>query len=199
MEQNKRNKLIIITITLAFLSPLIISWWVLNYTDYIQEGSKSNYGDLILPPVEIGDLDLIVPEEPDSYLKLKGKWNIVYVSESCDQQCVDNLYRMRQIHIAMDKNSLRIQRVLFLTSNQDQELKNLIKDYPRQRLVVNTNILSAELLNKFRLNDGLDPLRANKIYIIDPMGNLMMHYPPDINPRSIMKDLKKLLKASRIG
>lgn len=199
MEQNKKNKLIIIIVTLAFFSPLIVSWWVLNYTSYVDEGDKSNYGDLILPPVEIGDLDLVIISDPNTEHKLKGKWNLVYVSETCDQQCIESLYRMRQIHIAMDKYSLRIQRVLFITSGKEQEFNVLLKDFPRQRVIVNNNIVSAELLDKFRLDNSVDPSSANKIYIIDPMGNLMMHYPPDINPRSIMKDLKKLLKASRIG
>ena len=42
-------------------------------------------------------------------------------------------------------------------------------------------------------------LKPNIFYISDPLGNLMMSYPADINPKGILKDLKKLLRASRIG
>ena len=56
-----------------------------------------------------------------------------------------------------------------------------------------------KLLLKFRLNDADDPLKAERIYIIDPLGNLMMSYSPGVNPRDIHNDLKKLLRGSRIG
>ena len=49
------------------------------------------------------------------------------------------------------------------------------------------------------LNDSDNPLNAHRLYIIDPLGNLMMSYEPDVNPRDIYKDLKKLLRGSRIG
>ena len=55
------------------------------------------------------------------------------------------------------------------------------------------------LLNKFRLKDADDPENAGRIYIIDPQGNLMMSYAPNVNPGDIYKDLKKLLRSSRIG
>jgi hypothetical protein len=37
------------------------------------------------------------------------------------------------------------------------------------------------------------------IYIVDPLGNLMMRYPRDADPSKIKKDVVKLLKVSRIG
>ena len=40
---------------------------------------------------------------------------------------------------------------------------------------------------------------TDHIYMIDPMGNLMMRFPKDADPNKIKKDLVKLLKASSIG
>ena len=37
------------------------------------------------------------------------------------------------------------------------------------------------------------------IYLIDPLGNLMMRFPKDADPARMVKDLKRLLKISRIG
>ena len=198
MEQNKRNKLTIIIITVAFLSPVILSWWYLNYTNVVTEGKKSNHGDLILPPHPIENLQLHDPVADKDY-ELYGKWNLVYVASSCDEKCVDNLYRMRQLHISMDKHSLRVQRVLLLTDPYKQNLKELFTEYAGQRIIEINKIDIRKLLGQFRLNEADDPLNANRLYIIDPLGNLMMSYQPDINPRGIMQDLKKLLKASRIG
>jgi hypothetical protein len=41
------------------------------------------------------------------------------------------------------------------------------------------------------------PLRH--IYVVDPLGNLMMRYPEDPDPGRVIKDLERLLKLSRIG
>ncbi|MCG8378826.1 MAG: hypothetical protein MI865_05040, partial [Proteobacteria bacterium] len=183
---------------IAFLSPVIISWWYLNFTDVITEGGKSNHGELISPPRQIADLELLEPIANKGY-QLHGKWSMVYVTDTCDDVCINNLYRMRQIHIAMDKHSLRVQRVLFLTGDSNQSLTSLFADYVGQRVIKKDNVGINNLLQNFQLNETDDPLATHRLYIIDPLGNLMMSYPPDVNPRGIMKDLKKLLKSSRIG
>ena len=40
---------------------------------------------------------------------------------------------------------------------------------------------------------------VDHMYLIDPLGNLMMRWPKDPDPKKISSDLKKLLKYSRIG
>ena len=37
------------------------------------------------------------------------------------------------------------------------------------------------------------------IYLVDPLGNLMMRYPRDPDPAKLVKDLQRLLRYSRIG
>lgn len=197
--KNKKNKLLIIAVVVAFLSPLVISWWLLNYTNVASELGTSNHGDLINPPRQISNLDLLDPLSGDKKYQLHGKWSLIYVTDYCDQVCVDNLYRMRQIHIAMDKYSLRVQRVLFLTNTSQQDFASLFKEYSGQRIIKNESLDIKNLLDKFRLTETDDPVKANRLYVIDPMGNLMMSYQPESDPRGIIKDLKLLLKASRIG
>lgn len=40
---------------------------------------------------------------------------------------------------------------------------------------------------------------ASNIWIVDPLGNLMMRFPDNPDPNAMKKDLNRLLKASRIG
>ena len=40
---------------------------------------------------------------------------------------------------------------------------------------------------------------GDHIYLIDPLGNLMMRYPYQPEPGRVYKDIAKLLKASAIG
>ena len=197
--KNNKNKIILILVIVAFLSPVVLSWVIFNYTDIVENRGTSNHGDLITPPRPMEDLAMIDPINADRKESLHGKWSMVYVAETCDDVCMKNVYRMRQIHIMMDKHSLRVQKVLFLTAQQASELSSKLVDFAGQQ-VINTDLINTgALLEKFRLLSSDDPLTQHRIYIVDPLGNLMMKFEPDANPRDIMTDLKKLLRASRIG
>lgn len=195
----KSNRLTIILVVVLFVSPLVLSWYVFNYTDFIEMRGMSNKGDLIEPARPLGDLALIDPLNDERKDSLFGDWNLVYVSESCDKPCMDNVYLMRQIHTSMDKHSLRVQKVLLLTNQATSELKEKFIEFKGQQIINSDLINVNEIIEKFRLNVADDPLKMNRIYIVDPLGNLMMHYEPNVNPRDIYKDLKKLLRGSRIG
>ena len=196
---NKKNKMTIVLVIVVFTSPLLLSWFIFNHTNFLEMRGTSNHGELIVPPRPIDDLSLIDPLKTDRKESLHGKWSMVYVTEACDKLCMGNVYRMRQIHIAMDKHSLRVQKVLFLTRQNTKELTEMLLDFAGQQ-VINTDLIDTNaLIEKFRLTKSDNPLVAGRIYIIDPLGNLMMSFQPEANPRDIMKDLNKLLRASRIG
>ena len=197
-NSNKKNKIIIIVIVLVFVAPSILSWYVFNHTDFLESRGTSNYGQIITPPVQLENFSLIDPLDAQRTDTLHGKWSMIYVAESCDDMCMQNVHRMRQIHMGMGKHSLRVQKVLFLIDQDINELSSLFKNYKGQQ-IINTNAIETDnLLEKFNLEDA-DLLRFQRIYISDPLGNLMMSYPSDINPKGILKDLKKLLRTSRIG
>ena len=199
MSTRKKNSLIMGVITLAFLSPLLVAWWSLNFTDVIAAGDKSNHGDLISPPRPLADLPLHDPVAARDY-QLHGKWNLLYLGDQCaGETCLDNLYRMRQIHAAMDKHSLRVQRVLLLREQDAAALRSILTPYAGQRIIKADAAARARLIPLFKLDAEDQPLLTRRLYIIDPRGNLRMSYPPAADPRGIIKDLKKLLKASRIG
>ena len=46
---------------------------------------------------------------------------------------------------------------------------------------------------------SLDSWPENRFFIIDPLGSVMMGYQADQKGGDLLKDLKKLLKASSIG
>jgi len=198
-EVKKKNKITLIMLGVFFASPLVLSWLVFNYTDYLEMRGTSNRGELILPPKQLGDLELIDPLNDQRKQSLFKKWSLVYVSSVCDETCMNSVYLIRQIHSRMDKHSIRVQRVLFLTNENSDQLKAKLSEFSGQQLINNENINVEEIVNLFKLNDGDAPLSANRIYIVDPLGNLMMSYKSDTKPGDIYRDLKKLLRGSRIG
>jgi hypothetical protein len=44
-----------------------------------------------------------------------------------------------------------------------------------------------------------DGIGEGRVYIVDPLGNLMMSYPSDAGPGDLYDDLRRLLRVSRIG
>ena len=198
MNSKQKNTLTLIVIVIAFLSPLLLSYWLVSQDQVLESRGSTNHGELITPPRPIDNLQLLDPVAGQDY-QLHGKWNLVYVADVCDEPCKESLYRMRQIHIAMDKHSLRVQRVLLMTHADVESLMPWLNEYAGQRVITEPGLDKDLLLSRFELKAGDRPLREHRLYIIDPLGNLMMSYEPEIDPRGIMKDLKKLLKASRIG
>ena len=195
----KGNRVTIILVVVMFVSPLILSWYVFNYSDFIGMRGMSNKGDLVVPTKSIPDLALIDPFNAKRKDSLYGEWNLVYVDDFCEKTCMDNIYLMRQVHASMNKHSLRVQKVLLLTDQLVGELKENLIEFKGQQFIDIDLINVDALLNKFRLKHADDPENAGRIYIIDPRGNLMMSYAPNVNPGDIYKDLKKLLRSSRIG
>ena len=198
MQTRKKNSLIIGVITLAFLSPLLVAWWSLNFTDVIAAGGKSNHGELIDPPRPLADMPLHDPVAARDY-RLHGKWNLIYLSDQCGEVCLDNLYRMRQIPCCYGQAFPAGAAGAAVAGTDAAGLKPLLTQYAGQRIIKTGRTARAGLIPVFKLGADDKPLLTNRLYIIDPRGNLMMSYPPAVDPRGIIKDLKKLLKASRIG
>jgi cytochrome oxidase Cu insertion factor (SCO1/SenC/PrrC family) len=132
---------------------------------------------------------------------LRGKWTLLYIGDAdCDAVCTDNLYKMRQIRTAQNENMRRVQQLyLILDSSVPEALQIMLDaDYKDTAVALVSNEQAQQFASEFRL-DGTGMQDAERVYFIDPLGNLMMYYQPDANPGGMLKDLKKLLKYSKIG
>lgn len=188
---------------ILFALPAALSWFLFNYTDFARGGKgAASHGELIIPPRLLPDVELQDPaglsREP---ARLYGKWSLVYLLDGrCGRDCEQNLYRMRQIRLAMGKNAHRVQRLLMNYGNVPVSLnERQLREYPGQLMLkaAYANGFNGPAL--FELSEGDNPLSAHRIYIVDPRGFLMMSYAPDADPAGIIEDLKQLLRYSSIG
>ena len=46
---------------------------------------------------------------------------------------------------------------------------------------------------------GEDRIQDGRIYICDPLGNLVLSYPADVEQKELLRDLQRLLDVSGIG
>lgn len=154
---------------LACAAPFVLGWAA--YYFGWGAGSSGNYGELIPPRPVAGPL-----------APLKGKWVLVtFDAAACNAACEKKLYIVRQVRRAQGKESDRIERLWVVTDGGK----------PRPELVAaieGSHIAAAEL-----------DFRGDDIYLVDPLGNLMMRFPRDPDPSKVIKDLQRLLKYSRFG
>lgn len=198
----RRGRLTIAVIVLLFSAPLLLSWWLLNYTGISETEGPAKHGELIDPPRPIEDMALFNPVSGESSARLHGKWSLVYLIDHgpCTDDCEGVLYKMRQLRLAMGEQTPRVQRVLINFGPDMELLPPAMHENYRGQLTVNaTDLNRPDLLNQFRLTGADDPLAKGRLYLIDPLGNLMMAYPAATEPKGIIKDLKRLLRYSRIG
>lgn len=196
MEQTKQQKTgrwkLFLVIAIC-ASPLVASY--LTYYVIKPEG-RTNYGALIdpraypIPTLGTTTLD----GKPSSLDALKGKWIMLHVDDAeCVASCQKQLHDMRQLRLAQGKEMDRIERVWLITDDRPLETV-LMREYD------GTHMLRAKGdALKAWLPVEQDTVAADHIYIIDPLGNLMMRFPKNADPNKIKKDIAKLLKASRIG
>ncbi|MBI3526292.1 MAG: hypothetical protein HY066_17510 [Betaproteobacteria bacterium] len=126
--------------------------------------------------------------------KLRGKWLLVTIqSPSCDEKCQQKLYYIRQVRTAQGENMPRVER-LWVLRGAGTPNPSLLAAHPG--LLV-ARAADPSWLSAFPVKGGGD--LTEHIYLIDPLGNLVLRYNDDVNPEGMVKDLTRLLKVSRIG
>src|SRR5690606_21931698 len=111
----------------------------------------------------------------------------------CADACRKKLYDMRQLRLTQGKEMDRIERVWLITDEQPLDTM-LMREYDGTHMLRASSDLVKSWLPA---EDGTTVY--DHLYMIDPLGNLMMRFPKDADPNRIKKDLNKLLKASSIG
>lgn len=173
----------------VFALPIVAAY--LAYFGWRPSG-HTNYGELLktAPLQHINGKNLA--GLPLSLEVLRGKWVMLHVGPAkCEADCVQQLYLMRQIRIAQGKEQSRIARLWVVTGEGEPDAK-LLLDYPNM-YIWHPN--DPEFLRQFPADQ--DPVAH--IYLVDPLGNLMLSFPAQPNAKGIMKDLRLLLNASQIG
>jgi len=192
----KKNPYTLWFVVIAFVLP-VVGAYTLYFTGYTPSG-YTNKGELIQPVIDIEALAL-VNENAEAETRddiTIHKWHMVYFAgSSCDQACNDALYKIRQVNKAVGKNAYRLRRLIVHLDEPGNEFAQLIaKEYPDARRLYadRQTILTA-------LQQVQPQLEQNEIYLMDPIGNIMMRFTADMPGKWLIHDLNKLFKVSQIG
>jgi hypothetical protein len=192
-ELRTRNLRMLAVLAGLFLLPLAMAFWVYYGTDW-RPVRTVNHGELItparpLPAVHLQPLSGAVPAE-----LFHRKWSLVYIgSGRCEEPCRKALYVMRQTRLSLNSEMARVERV-FLASSGCCAQDFLSHEHPGLLVFDAGGAADAALLSTFPAED-----REHVLYIVDPLGNLMMRFDVRQDPKGLLQDLKKLLALSHIG
>jgi cytochrome oxidase Cu insertion factor (SCO1/SenC/PrrC family) len=204
---DRRQRRLLIALALLFFAPLAVSFFLYYGGDW-RPGHRVNRGDLTNPPRPLPDLSLPIARGPATRADagadhtqptfLKNKWTLLYWGAgSCSSRCRENLYNMRQVRTALNRDMDRVQRV-FIADGECCDWQYLDHEHP-DLLTIRATPDAAPLLALLPAYDGISPAAADRVYLIDPLGNLMMSYAPDAKPKGMLEDLKRLLGLSSVG
>lgn len=172
----------------VFVLPMLAA--AVAYSGWRPSG-HGNYGELL----EVAPLQetagSLADGTPFDLTALHGKWVMVYVGPArCDGDCAQLLYLMRQTRVAQGKEQSRIAR-LWVVADAGAVASARVAQHP------GLTVWGPDAPAFVRQFPGA--ASAGHVYLVDPLGNLVLRFPHQPDPYRLMKDLKLLLKASQIG
>ena len=186
MRLGPRAKLMLIAA--LFAAPILASYLVYFFG---HASPTANHGELLLPPVQASTQ---VFREPDgaafSLRDLRGRWILVaQAGTACDEACLAKALAMRQVRLALGRDAVRVERVLLLAGGAAPDPAKL-SAFPGMHVALGPPASGVDA----RAQGDRD-----HVYLVDPNGNVMMRWRADDDPKGMLQDLQRLLRASQIG
>jgi hypothetical protein len=202
-----RNLRTVGVLAALYLAPLALAFCAYYGTGW-RPASHVNHGTLITPPRPLPALTLPLVRAANAASHqatargsanayppgLRGVWTLVYVGDgACDADCERALLVMRQTRLGLNYNMSRVARMFLVSSACCVRAAAAARD-PGLVVVDASGAAGAEFLAQFPAAG-----RGTSVFVVDPLGNLMMSYDARTNPHGLLEDLEKLLRLSHIG
>ncbi len=195
-----RGRRTLMLVAILFLLPVVLATG-LYVSGWRPEGRILAHGELLQPARPVGDADLKGAEGTSFRLgALRGKWVLVYFSSlPCNEACQNNLYKMQQVRLTQGRDAPRVERVLVVADAAVPALRDLAQRYPGLLAASAAPGVVQKLAREFVSSQGTAFDAPGRVYLLDPLGNLVLSYAPDADPSGMRKDLARLLRLSQVG
>ncbi|MEM7430402.1 MAG: hypothetical protein AAF351_00555 [Pseudomonadota bacterium] len=188
-QSSKRARIQLAMIALLFFGPLVVAAFLYYGGYFTSMQARSNHGTLLRPTVALA---AELPNN-DTLGGAEGKWLLVAMIDGpCGEACESELYTSRQSREMLGRERDRVTRVLLHGADApdtvflDQEHSDLI------------TTVDGGLGDALKNNSPTTPA-GHGYFLIDPLGNLVMHFESDLEPSKMVEDIEHLLRLSRIG
>jgi hypothetical protein len=195
--RTRRGRVQMLFLLLACAAPVFASYFA--YYVIKPEGGKTNFGSLVQPAQDANNAWFGIP--------LKGKWTLLLARPAGDCQvknksCIEALFLMRQLRVAMGRESGRVQ-LLWVNTDGKPVDPEVALAYDAKTAGFTVANLPADPKLKAEFQTWLDREGAGQaIQLIDPSPAKMMYFPVTNSSKefgNIKKDLEKLLRLNHKG
>jgi hypothetical protein len=186
------GRLQLILLALLFAAPPLLAL-LFYFVPALQPEARTNYGELVQPVIPLPEIQWRdAAGNPVDRQRLLGRWTLLYPAEiDCELRCEQDLYNLRQLRLLLNDKRSRVQRVLAVVEPGD--LGGLAERLQPAHADLKVVAVPAQDQPLFHAQP------AGTVWVIDPLGNVMMRYPPDPDLRRMLRDIKRLLRLSQIG
>lgn len=188
--RNGRLKMLLVLAVCA--APVVASY----FTYYVvRPQGRTNYGELINPVRPMPPDEALPLSTPDGRAvrasSLKGQWLLVTVAGGdCKASCEQQLYLQRQIRESLGKEKDKVDRVWLI--HDGRPMKDSLRPGMHDATVLSVDGVA---LSRWLAPESGRAL-SDHWFVIDPHGQWMMRFEPQADPRKVIKDLTRLLKAA---
>jgi len=149
--------------------------------------ARVNYGALIAVPAPALE-GTRFDGKPFRLAELRGRWVLLVAGgERCEAACARMLYATRQARTIQGREQDRIVRAVLFTGDEMPQ-DEILAEHPGLVAAHSDETSLAAL-----------PFKSGAIYLVDPLGNLVLRYSDDPDIKRLAKDLERLLRASNVG
>ncbi len=193
---NTRGRRTLIGLAALFFVPLAIAF-ALYYSSGWRPAGMTNHGELINPPIPLEQVAFTLPDGTTSARAdlLRRQWTLVYLGDgTCStEECERALWVMRQTRLLLAEDMDRVAR-LFVAKRACCNVAMFDAEHPGMEVVMVDDPTARDMLQKFPTQD-----QARSLFVVDPLGNLMLRFDSREDPKGLLRDLERLLKLSHIG
>ena len=197
-----KSRLQLILLITFFAAPIIAAMIMMGYVKQHGVAKTKNHGDLVVPARPLQDFAFkTIDGKQFKFSELRKKWLLLYINTSeCDQACEQALYGMRQSRAGQKGEHKRIDLVyISINGLPTASLQKVLNDHSLLQVLHGDTQAVANWVKQFDLEGKEAAATAGRVYIVDPIGNLMMSYEKGFDVKGMGNDLIHLLKVSQIG
>jgi len=195
-------------LVLLIIAPMVAAWVMYKYyPDMVRTLGTSNYGEFIIPIKEVsieGLKDIDGKVMRNSYFS--KNWTYVYIqSSACDKDCLGHLRLLKNVRLTQGKEIFRLRRLFVISKDVvNDQLKENLKAYPGMQTIVldMKSVQARQFLKSFSFKNNATPEILKSVYVIDPVGMLMMYYKDNKEilkeGKEMQRDMSKLMRNSQL-
>ncbi len=217
MQTRTRNRIKLAAVLLLAVVPISLASWLFNRAAQSPGGlfGTVNNGQLIQPPADVTALDmrdengeLIFRSFEERIAGIENSddydpdpWLLVLVNTGdCGDPCMDRVHMLRQMHATLAEDASRVRRYYLQADDRplsDARRQVFREDYPSMGLARGR----LERIERALTEAGVAVALTSEphVFLVDPVGNVMMYYTGDHGIDAIHEDLERLLEYSSLG